>query len=86
MTRGVRIAISVLAWVPILFGIGYLSNGIINGYMVTAGGVAPGEPMNWDDLAPPFRVAVLEASAGLGLIALGAIVRIHVSRKGRAAS
>jgi hypothetical protein len=86
LTRAIRVAVSIVAWVPILFGIGYLSNGIITGYMLTIGGVAPGEPMNWDDLAPPLHVAILEIGAGVGLITLGAIVRMYVSRKGRAAS
>jgi len=86
LTRAIRVAVSIVAWVPILLGIGYLSNGIINGYMVTIGGIAPGEPMNWDDLAPPLRVAILVFGAGVGLITLGAMVRMYVSRKSRAAS
>jgi hypothetical protein len=86
MTRGLRVAVSIIAWVPILLGIGHVSIGLIDGYMVTAGGVAPGEPMNWDDLAYPLRDAILQAVLGLGLIVLGAVVRLYVSRKSRAAS
>jgi hypothetical protein len=86
MTRGRRIAASIVAWVPIVFGIGYVSAGIIDGYMVTVGGVPPGQPMNWDDLAYPLPEAMFQAALGLGLIALGAVARFYVSRKRSAAS
>ena len=86
MTRGVRIALSIAAWVPIVLGIGPVSAAIIDGYMVAVGGVAPGEPLYLDELAYPLRDAITQGAIGLGLITFGAIVRLHVSRKARAAS
>ena len=81
MRRGVRVAVSILAWIPILLGIMYLAAGLSDGYMVTVGGVAPGEPMSPDDLAYPLRDAIYQGALGLGLITLGAIVRTYVSRR-----
>jgi len=86
MTRGARIALSIVAWLPILLGAQLVLAGIIDIYMVTAGGVSPGEPMGMDALAYPLPEAILEGTVGLGLIALGALGRTYVSRRGRAAS
>ena len=80
MPRWLRLTTSLLALVPVLFGIAYVFGCILDVYMVVVARVPPGEPMGMDTLAYPVRDALIDGAIGVVLIALGLGVRHYLRR------
>jgi len=86
MAVGVRVLVMIVAVLTLLWGIAVVALAVIDGYMVTVGGVPPGEPMYLDELAYPLRDAIFQGLLGAGAITLGFVAKAYARRHRRADS
>ena len=79
-----RIALQVLAILAIpvaLYGALIIAKCATDIYMLTFGGVAPGEPMWVDELAPTLAEATTWLILGSSLVAASLLLRAWIRRK-----